>query len=522
MKLKPFAPLLLGCLIGILPALAFGTPWDPNRARPPGFQRTLAYLENDLYDYPQADLQSARNKILHDDLVTTLIPKLKAWGEPPSRWAELVQLQLDQMRTTQYEAMKTIIRQTMSYPEGIIQAVEGNQPLVGDLLEHPNVKALIMLKWQMLNLVEQTYQALIHAGVLPGGPGGPPTGIGPPKADKGRPGVDWERMRESRRRAIERRRAFEERWAREAAQRLAELNELLERLIGMRPQSRNKFQARPTGSYVSPAAPEPAAADPDKGPPPTIEEIEKIEEEIVEAQEKMEEEPAAEKKPAEKVTVYRGTLILRRAPEWSDDIWKMIKDAFKDALAKPPGTTDMDDKGDEVTWRYKLLAAGGYPLKSSLIQDIPDAKTTEEDAEEEAKPAKPEPTFTGNGDADPEGLKGKLVPGTEEKPKTKPVTKEPPAKPEPKKTEIVMHDGYWFDPTDESRDDDDPYIYVRVNGAAKRILLSKAPAAHDVPDGLTIDQMSWYNERQHKVVENRNTHQSKGSQSTNKFSKPRG
>ena len=71
-----------------------------------------------------------------------------------------------------------------------------------------------------------------------------------------------------RRRAIERRRAFEELWAREAARRQAELNILIEQLIGLRPKSSSKFQARPIGGYVSPAAtePEPAAADPDQFP----------------------------------------------------------------------------------------------------------------------------------------------------------------------------------------------------------------------------------------------------------------
>ena len=518
MKLKPFAPLILGCLLGILPALAFGVPWDPDRSRPAGFQRTLAYLENDLYDYPQAELQSIRNKILHDDLVTTLLPQLKAWGEPPSRWAELVQQQLDQMRTTQYEALKNIIRQTMTNPEGIIQAVEGNQPIEGTLLEHPNVKALIGLKWQMLNIAEQTYQALIHEGLLPGGSGGgrpsPPTDISPPKPGKGKPGLDWERMRESRRRAIERRRAFEELWAREAARRQAELNILIEQLIGLRPKSSSKFQARPIGGYVSPAAtePEPAAADPDQGPPPTIEAIEKIEEEIAEAEEKMEEEQATEKKPAEKVTVYRGTLILRRSPDWSDDNWKIIKDAFKDALAKPPGTTDMNDKGDEVTWRYKLLKPGGYPLKSPLIQDIPDKETTEEDAEDNKQDEKPEPKFTGNGDAD---MTEKDVPGSGPSATTTP----PPAP----KTKTVYHE-HWFDPTDKDAKKKDPFIYIRIDGRAERVQLSDAKYRNLVPPDATPATMTNYSDRKKEILEDKGTHDSLGgaARSTNKFAKPKG
>lgn len=86
-----------------------------------------------------------------------------------------------------------------------------------------------------------------------------------------------------------------------------------------------------------------------------------------------------------------------------------------------------------------------------------------------------------------------------------------------------MHDGYWFDPTDESRDDDDPFVYVRVNGVAQRIRLSQAPAAYGIPDGLTIDQMSWYNERLRKLEKNyNNTHRSRGANSSNKFAKPKG
>ncbi len=519
MKLKPLAPFILCCLLGILPNLAFGVPWDPNRPRPAGFQRTLAYLENDLFNYPQAELQSVRNSILHDDLVATVLPKLKAWDEPPSRWAELVQQQLDQMRTTQYEAMKTIIRQTMNNPEGIIQAVEGNQPIEGAMLAHPNVIGLISLKWQMLSIAEQIYQALIHEGLIPGGGSvgrpSPPTDIGPPKPGKGPPGLDWERMRESRRRAIERRRAVEERWAREAERRLAELNELLERLIGLRPQSRNKFQARPLGSYVSPAEPAAEPAAPDDGPPPAIEEIEQIEEEIAEAAEKMAEEQPAVKKPVEKVTVYRGTLTLRRPPDLSDESWQVIKQAFQEQLAQPPGTTDLKDNGDVVTWRYKLLKAGGHPFKHPLLRDDPDAATTEEVADGKGPPpAKPKPKFTGNGDADPRSEK--IIPGTEKTPVA--------PKPEPPQPEVVMHDGYWFDPTDKSRDDDDPFIYVRVNGGAQRILLSKAPKAHGVPDGLTIDQMTWYNERTGKIEKNKNlgTHRSSSQPaSTNKFAKPK-
>ncbi len=163
------------CLLALTPLVTLGGPWDPNRARPPGFQRTLAYLENNLYDYPLGELRSARNSILHDDLVSGIITNLKNSGQPPSSWEALGQQTYDAY-LGQYNQLKTIIRQTMSNAEGIIQTVEGNQPLPADLVGHVNVKALILLKWQLLNIAEQTYQAVLYAQ---GGAGStrPPTGI---------------------------------------------------------------------------------------------------------------------------------------------------------------------------------------------------------------------------------------------------------------------------------------------------------------------------------------------------------
>jgi hypothetical protein len=532
MKLKPLVPLILASLLGLLPSLAFGVPWDPARARPPGFQRTLAYLERDLYDYPNAELQSVRNTILHDDLVTTLLPKLKAWGEPPSRWAELVQGQLDQMRAAQYETLKTVIRQTMSDPDGVIRAVEGNQPIEGALLDDPKVKGLILLKWQMLNIAEQTYQALIHEGLISGGAGGsggrpsPPTDIGPPKPGKGNPGLDLPRMREARRQAIERRKAFEAQAAREAAARETEFQRILKWLLSQA-QSTNKFQARSGSGYLTPPAAasseEPAATEPTptataSEPPPSIEEIEKLEDQIEEAGKQAD---PPEKKPTDKVTVYQGTLILSRPKGWSDATWDSIKAAFKKELGQSAGISDMTDKGDEVTWRYKLLEPSGYALKyQPFLKDIPDKKTTKEDAKVEAKPAKPKSTFKGNGDADP--VSGKIIPGTEQKPAS-PASDSTSASKSETVAETKAVPGYWYDPTDASRTSKDKYIYVRVDGEAVRVPLDEAEN-YGVPAGATIDTMTWYSDRTGKVVpgKDRGTHRGKDQpKSTNKFAKPK-
>ncbi len=526
MKLKPFAPLILGFLLGILPALAFGVPWDQNRARPPGFQRTLAYLESDLYDYPQAELQSARTSMLTDDIVTNVIDKLKAQGYAPSSWESLGQQTIDAYRV-QYESVKTTLRQTKTNPEGIIQAVEGNQPMSSELLEDPLVRALILTRWLILGVAENTYQALLFNGQSPsvgtGSPHNSVPDVTPRKPAKSQNRIDWERMRETRRKAIERRRAIEARWEEEARRRWAEINEIIRYLKGLGAQSTNKFQTtrRGAGGQVAnptPPEPTPMPAEPADEPESTIEEILTIEKEITQLEKKIEAEESTQVEKA-KIKVYRGALILRRLPGLDDASWKTVKKALVDVYSAMPGVSDMEDKGDEVTWRYKTLS---LPSGNDWVEVVPDGEPAEEEVDGEPAPEKKEePKFVGNGDADPRSEK--IIPGTEKKPvEPKPAPK-PEPKPEPKKPEVVMHDGYWFDPTDESRDDDDPFIYVRVNGAAQRIRLSKAPAAYGIPDGLTIDQMSWYNERLHKVEKNyNNTHRGKGAGSTNKFAKPKG
>ena len=520
MKNRLLVRFVFGALLALVPAFVSGGPWDPNRARPPGFQRTLSYLEGDLYNYPSGSLQQSRNTILHEDLTTTVIPQLKNMF-PPSAWEAEGQKAYDAY-AAQYQQLKTIIRQTMTDPDGLIQAVEGNRPLPAELLAHPNAQGLILLKWQLLNVAEQTYQALLYANVRGtgnGGSSGLPPDVTPPKPGKGKPGIDLERMREARRQAIERRRAFEARAAKEAAQRQSILDELLKRLLAL-PQSRNKFQTPPAGSYgalpetptESPAIESATASE----PPPTIEKIQELEGQIAEAEEKQQtEEPAAAKKPTEKVTVYRGTLILRRPSGLNDENWNLIKEAVKKDLAGPPGTTDMEDKGDEVTWRYKLLQPGGYPYKLSWLEDVPDAATTEEDATRDGKPEQPTPKkkeFEGNGPLPSEqgievpGSGPKFAPPPPNKFASNPKTE--PAKPEPAKAAAVP--GYWYDPTDAEAKGSNPIIYIRVDGVATRVYLEDAKG-YGVPENATVDTMTWYSERTGKIVpgKNRGTQNSK-------------
>jgi hypothetical protein len=523
MKNRRLARFVFGSLVALLPVFSSGGPWNPNRARPPGFQRTLGYLEGDLYDYPDTTLQQTRNKILHDDLLTVLIPQLKG-SFPPSTWEAEGQKAYD-VYAAKYEQMKALARQTMSDPEGLIQAVENNQPIPAELLPHPNTQALVLLKWQLLNLEEQTYQAVLYAnGAVSGGGGNPPPPpkVSPPEPGKSKSRIDWERKRDARRRAIERRRAWEERQAAEAQRRLDELLELIRYLQNHGSLSANKFNAnRPgagsigSGGLAEPESPasEPAASAPAETSAPPIEEIEELGDQMEQLVETMEpaEKESAKAEPA-KVKVYRGTLIFHRPPNLDDAAWQKVKESVVAAHAHSPELTDMEDKGDEVRWRYKMLIP---PKGSEWMEIVPDGEPTEEDADGKTAPEKEEPKVAGNGDADP--IDDKVIPGTEQKPEArqvkakvaaKPVSAKPePAKPAAPKSAAPKHDGYWFDPTDESRDDDDPYIYVRVDGTAKRVLLSKAPALYGIPDHLTIDQMSWYNESLHRVVKNSHTHE---------------
>jgi hypothetical protein len=69
-----------------------------------------------------------------------------------------------------------------------------------------------------------------------------------------------------------------------------------------------------------------------------------------------------------------------------------------------------------------------------------------------------------------------------------------------------MHSGYWFDPEDKDAKGDDPVIYVRIAGQAKRVRLSAAKEAYGVPKGASRDTMSHYSERQGKLLVDRNSH----------------
>lgn len=523
-----FVWLVFGGLLALLPVLLSAGPWDPNRPRPAGFQRTLGYLADDLVNHPDSQLQSIRSKMLGDDLLTGVIAALKNSGIPPANWEAEGQKAYDAYRT-QYEQVKTLIRQTMTNPEGIIQAVEGNQQLGADLAGHPNIRALIAVKWQMLNVAEQTYQALLHAGLKPsggtGGPHGSVPNITPRTPAKSKARIDWERMRETRRKALERRRALEARWAEEARRRWEEINEIIRYLRGLGAQSANKFQAtRPGagGSMPAPAMPEltPMPPEPAGEPVPTTEEIEQIDEQMDELVEKMEEPEREEaRKEVKKVKVYRGTLILRRPEGLSDNMWQQLKAGLLPNLSQIPGLSDMTDKGDEVTWRHKGLA----PLPASdPLEYVSDGEPTEEGMDGEPAPKEEEekPKFEGNGDASP--TDGTVVPGTEEKPvaeKPQAPTAKPPAgpvaakpvpKPAPPKAKPIP--GYWFDPTDNDADDTDPTIYVRIDGVATRMTLNEAKDPRiGVPVNATVATMTWYNERLGKITKNANlgTHRGK-------------
>jgi hypothetical protein len=515
----------LACLLASLPSLLSAGPWD-NRSRPAGFQRTLSYLAPELHSYPNPDLQKTRNSMLSDDLTMTLIQPLRQQGIPPDRWEAEGQKAFDAYGV-QYEAMKNIIRQTMNNAEGIIQTVESGQRVPDNLASHPNVMGLIALRWQRLNIAEQTYQALLFAGQNPGsGSGGTHNSVPdvtPRQPAKSQNRIDWERMRETRRKAIERRRALEARWAEEARRRWEEINAIIRYLQGLGAESTSKFRATgPTaGGYVSGSAmPEltPLPGGPISPPAPAIDEIEQIEEQIEEVAEKIE---AEESTPVEKskVTVYRGTLVLRRPSQISDSGWELIKKAFIDLYARDPEVTDMEDKGDEVTWRYKALVKRE---SNPYITVIPESETTEEEADDKPAPKDKEPEpWRGNGDADP--AEEKIVPGTEQKP-VKPAPKPKPApQPEPV-AESKAVPGYWYDPTDVSRSSKDKYIYVRIDGEAVRVPLDEAEN-YGVPAGATLDTMTWYSDRTGKVVpgKDRGTHGGPDQpKSSNKFAKPKG
>lgn len=71
---------------------------------------------------------------------------------------------------------------------------------------------------------------------------------------------------------------------------------------------------------------------------------------------------------------------------------------------------------------------------------------------------------------------------------------------------LVLHQGYWSDPGDKDAKAQDPVIYVRVSGQAKRVKLSAAKESYGVPASAAPDMMSHYSEREGKVLIDRKTH----------------
>lgn len=138
----------------------------PPAARPGGFSKTLGYLEPQLYPYDFPALQAVRQSILHDDLESTVIAGLKKANIPPGGWQDEGAKALAAY-AQQDAQLRNIIRQTRTDAETIIRLVDGNQPIPAALLSEPMVHGLILLRWQLLQIREQTRQALLFAGLTP-------------------------------------------------------------------------------------------------------------------------------------------------------------------------------------------------------------------------------------------------------------------------------------------------------------------------------------------------------------------
>ncbi len=332
-------------------------------------------------------------------------------------------------------------------------------------------------------------------------------------------------MRRSREAANKRQQELEAQRAREAARRWAEINELIRRLLANEAQSGNKFKWSRPGSAV-PVAPveEPGPTEPADGIP-TPAAPAAADPGLEPEQEKTDEpSPSEEPKKLVKIKIYQGTFTLTRFAGLLDADWAKLRDAVLAEMGKTPGVTGLDDGGDVLTWKYKGKIPGDKLMDlSPPVFTYTPGETIEEEVAEDGTttpPAKPEKSASGNGDADPEGLEGKLVPGTERRP-AKPAPKSTPARPESAAPSSATP-GYWYDPTDREAKGGDPIIYVRVDGVATRVPLSEA-AEYGVPPDASIDTMTHYSERQKKVLIDRGTHRSKDQpRSTNKFAKPKG
>ncbi len=211
-----------------------------------------------------------------------------------------------------------------------------------------------------------------------------------------------------------------------------------------------------------------------------------------------------------------GWLVFHRPANIDSGTWALYLDAFKKEFSTKPWIREIKENGEELRLRFEGQSDADLDASSqgseSYLTILRDPKTTA------ANPPEPVAQTTPSLPAEPPTPAAQ--PGKTRAPAPPPKGKA--AKPEPAKTAMTPHDGYWFDPADKDRDTEDPFIYVRLNGQVERVPLSKAKKDHGVPDDAEIENMTWYSERGGKVVDDKGTHRSKGSRGTNKFSKPRG
>ena len=139
-------------------------PQAPKKLRPDGLQRNLSYLAGHLYPYEQPELRDIRNRILYDDLTQVLFPQLEPWRSKLGSLKEATEKQLS-THTVQEMQLREIISKELANGRAVLQAIDTNQPLELSVQNNPNVKALIAVRWQILNIREQTIQGWLYFGV---------------------------------------------------------------------------------------------------------------------------------------------------------------------------------------------------------------------------------------------------------------------------------------------------------------------------------------------------------------------
>jgi hypothetical protein len=211
-----------------------------------------------------------------------------------------------------------------------------------------------------------------------------------------------------------------------------------------------------------------------------------------------------------------GWLDFNKPANIDSGTWALYVDAFKKELGGKPYIREIRPNGDGLTMRYDGISEPDLQELEKGFASFLSVRRDAQAAGSGTKPAAAPPPRTA---AAPDKSAAPAKPMASGTSATKP-TAAPSAKPAGSPgQDKTPHDGYWFDPQDRSADDDDPCIYVRVNGLVERMPLSEAIKRCGVPDDATIDRMSHYSERQKKVLIDRGTHRSKSS---GKFAKPKG